>query len=92
MESMKCVVIPIYKEKLSVEEIISLNQCLRVLYEYEIYLVTYKGLDLSLYEEIFSSFNKVFSVEYFSFFYFDGIQGYNRLMLSSLFYKRFLKK
>jgi len=84
------VVIPVYKPTLDWDEQISLNQCLMILHKHSICICTYHSLDISIYIKIFEKANVKFSIEYFDDSYFNSILGYNRLMLSSEFYERFL--
>jgi hypothetical protein len=79
------VVIPIYKQKLTINERSSLNQCVKVLSGYSITLVCPKGLDLMEYYLVYPDFK----IEYFDIYYFKSLQGYNKLLLSTNFYKRF---
>ena len=78
------IIIPLYKEKLSPLEEISIGQCFKILSSYTIVAIKPKKLSLEFYK---FSFDEVveFDNEYFS-----NPAGYNRLMLSSEFYKRFL--
>lgn len=81
-----CVVIPIYKGTLNVFEIQSVEQCVKVLSDYTIHFVCPKGLNVDYYKAKFSG------IKNFIFFdndYFEGIKGYNRLMLNPDFYKTF---
>ncbi|MFV0144747.1 hypothetical protein OBJ68_05330 [Empedobacter falsenii] len=80
------VVIPIYKSILSSDEIISLEQCFKILGQHEIRFVAPLGLDVSEYQ---SRLNKEMKVEFFEPNYFTNIRGYNQLMLSLEFYTRF---
>ncbi len=82
------IVIPVYKKELSHREKISLIQGCKVLGNYDIILVAPLSLDLSNYFSIAG--NTAFKIERFSSEYFKGIKGYNRLLLGSDFYKRFL--
>lgn len=87
------VVIPVYKESMSVYERASFEQCLRVV-NTDIVLITYKELNLSCYREIekLNIGNKNVTVEYFDSRHFkEGLYGYNDLLLSEEFYKRFSK-
>jgi len=84
MKKSVTVVIPLYKPLLSELEIISLNQCFKVLGEYNIVAVKQQSLDLENYKY---PFNTVYS---FDDEYFQNIAGYNRLMLDSTFYEKFL--
>lgn len=82
------VVIPIYKNNLSLKELISLQQCLNVLNNHPIVFISPIGLDTTFYEELCENKTK-FKIEYFEDFYFKDILGYNNLMLSANFYKTF---
>lgn len=79
------VVIPFYKNNLTVLEKISLQQCFKILAAYDIIAVKPDGLDLNNIEANYEftstvSFNNA---------YFEGVEGYNRLMLSENFYQSF---
>lgn len=52
------VVIPVYKANPTVIEIASFKQCLVILKNYDIYIITFKELDLSVYSEISLSVQK----------------------------------
>jgi hypothetical protein len=84
-----CVVIPIYKSKLSAYEQISLDQCLKVLHKHPIFLVIPEKL-----EESFLGNPDVLSgqvrLKTFDNQFFKDIPAYNRLMKSPMFYKAFL--
>ena len=85
MELVK-IVVPIYKDTFTVLEKRSLRQVYEVLCAYPIVVIHPESLDLS-------SLRKEFPRLSFSAFenaYFKGIYGYNQLMLSTLFYERFL--
>lgn len=58
-----CVVIQVYKEKIGKNEIASVQQCLTVLNEFDIFFVAPKSLDVSFYEDMFSGHR--FSIERF---------------------------
>ena len=77
------IVIPVYKNKLSKIEELSLNQCLEVLGDHEIIFACPHGLNPKYR-------SKNVEIEEFDVSYFQDIQGYNRLMLESQFYERFL--
>lgn len=83
------VVIPVYKQQLSKWEEISFRQCCRVLSRHAICLVTFKELDCSAYDKLASDYNVNLLREYFDAHYFSGIPGYNALMMSKDFYRRF---
>ncbi|NIJ54360.1 DUF5672 family protein [Dyadobacter arcticus] len=86
MDSKKkaAVVIPIYKTELSAFEKISLMQCQKVLSNHPIIAVAPEGLDLS---ELGagSNFSQIIT---FDKTFFQGVQGYNSLMLSANFYEK----
>jgi hypothetical protein len=79
------VVIPVYKQRLTINERSSLNQCVKVLSGYSITLVSPKGLDLMEYYVVYPDFK----IEFFDIYYFKSLQGYNKLLLSKKFYNRF---
>ena len=81
------VVIPFYKTELTELEKISLAQCLKTLSAYPIIAVKPASLDLSSIPG-YSSFTDIIS---FKNSFFDGVQGYNELMLSPDFYKTFIE-
>ncbi|WP_396169540.1 DUF5672 family protein [Flavobacterium sp.] len=80
------ILIPIYKSYFGELEEKSFLQCIKVLHNYEIVLVQPEGLDHSYITKKYKNIR----VESFSARYFTNIQGYNELLLSSLFYERFL--
>ena len=82
----KAIVIPIYKESLTPEEIISLKQCYKVLNKHKIFFAAPTNLDIIPYKAIIGN---IINIERFEDKYFESISGYNSLMLSSEFYKRF---
>lgn len=81
-----CIVIPIYKNSLTHFEIVSVFQCLKVLDQYTIFFICSENLDLAFYKENFSQIDGFF---FFDAKYFKGLEGYNQLMLSALFYEAF---
>lgn len=86
------VIIPIYKPTPEDTELRSLNQCLKILGRHDICLICPEGLDTSVYQDIFSSYHKELTVEYFDASFFKSVSGYNKLMLSESFYRRFIHK
>lgn len=85
------VVIPVYKATLSDNERISLEQCARILgNKYDIILVCPNSLDVENYNIILKSFDICYSTCRFEDTYFQGIEGYNNLMISKCFYERFV--
>ncbi|WP_394994764.1 DUF5672 family protein [Emticicia sp.] len=81
-----CVIIPIYQEKLSQTEKISLSQCIRVLGHYPITVVKPKSLNINYLQEKYPQI----MFENFDDPYFKSTLTYNRLLLSEEFYSRFL--
>lgn len=79
------IVIPAYKSELNQYEEISLRAAADRLGNYPVTFVIPAGLDVSRMKEIMPSAK----VEEFSAAYFQGIAGYNRLMMSEEFYSRF---
>jgi Protein of unknown function (DUF5672) len=80
------VVIPIYKPSFNADEVFSVKRSLSNLVGHDIHWVAPDSLDLSYYDDTFGSFK----VERFSDQYFKDIAGYNRLLVSTKFYERFL--
>lgn len=83
------VAIPVYKKVIDVFEEKSLIQCLKVLSRYQICLFGPEGMDMSYYKSFFSKLGVPFKVETFAPSFFCGTKGYNQLLLSSNYYKRF---
>jgi hypothetical protein len=83
-----CIVIPIYKETLNVFEIQSVNQCIKVLSDYSLHFVCSNNLNIDFYKE---KFPEIINFVFFDNFYFKDIRGYNKLLLSTHFYKTFDK-
>lgn len=89
MKKLVAVVIPLYKEKLDDNESISLNQCIKVLGNHPIKTIAPISLNTKFYSTFFAKLEN-YAAEQFQNKYFENIQGYNNLLLSSEFYKRFL--
>jgi hypothetical protein len=85
------VLIPVYKDKLSYYEQISVKQCARILSNYSIRLVTHNGVDLQETVNLFEEETKEIQIETFAKNYFQDISGYNRLLMSTEFFERFLE-
>ena len=83
------VVIPIHKKAPSADEQSSLRQCVSVLRSHPLCIVCPHGLDVAEYVKIISDLGTTCNVERFPQHFFDGINGYNLLMLDKAFYKRF---
>lgn len=85
------IVVPIHKLTPNNDEVQSLRQCISVLNGHPICIVCPDGLDVSRYTSVLSDGGANWSVERFSHSFFDGIKGYNLLMLDKCFYERFAK-
>lgn len=80
------VVVPVYRPILDPNETVSLESAFRVLGAHHLVMVKPEGLDTTELEARFP----FRAVETFDPEYFRSIQGYNRLLLSTGFYERFL--
>ena len=79
------IIIPVYKADMTANELLSLRRVIHVLISHPLILCAPTGLDISAYIAEYQGFR----VEYFDKEYFESIAGYNRLMLSPIFYGRF---
>src|SRR5260221_5740976 len=79
------VVIPGWRPRLSDDETLSLRRCLSVLGTHSIALIAPEGLPVDGLPPLAASV----AIERFAPRFFEGIGGYNRLMLSADFYRRF---
>lgn len=78
------VVVPVYKNTMTAFEKISLRQCIRVLYQYDIYLLAPESLNVSEYIFFYN-----FKTKRFSDSYFKSKENYSELLLSQDFYLSF---
>ncbi|WP_257666453.1 DUF5672 family protein [Parapedobacter tibetensis] len=78
------IIIPLYKEVPTNDDIVSLTQCFKVLHSFPKIAVTHHHLSLNNYPFLFDR------IERFDSGFFESIAGYNCLMLSSQFYERFV--
>jgi hypothetical protein len=83
------IIIPVYKTIPDKFEIISFNQCIKVLNNYPICIVTHKNLDIQYYKNLLENSHINYKLEFFDKSFFENIVGYNRLLLSTIFYKSF---
>lgn len=83
------VVIPVYKSTPDFAEIISFNQCIKILFKHPICIITYKELDISYYTDLLLKAKVEYRIEFFNKNYFGSLSEYNQLMLSKDFYERF---
>lgn len=85
------VVIPIYKRNLNDDERMSLIQCFKILKKHTVCLVCPSELKMDLYEDIAEEHSVRLTIERFPETFFEGIVGYNELMMTLCFYSRFQK-
>lgn len=83
------VVIPIYQTSLSPEETFSIRQAALVLAKNDLYFVGPQRLEAFL-AGLSTQFGRLIRYKTFPDHYFVDIDGYNRLMLSSMFYRAFI--
>lgn len=83
------VIIPVYKCDVDSFEAISLHRTFSVLKSYSHVLVCPDDLNVDNYVKIADSEGVALLIERFNPSFFDGIKGYNRLLLSECFYERF---
>lgn len=87
MKAKNCIIlVPVYKDVLSLDEAASLRQLENVLGHWDIRFVCPASLDMTAYDAITKS---PIGKERFDDSFFDGIDGYNRLMRDNAFYRRF---
>lgn len=79
------VVIPVYRLPLPAEEKLSLHQCMSVLGKHPIAIVKPEHLDIA---PLLAEYPQL-AVESFPDEYFTSLRGYNKLVLSEAFYRRF---
>ncbi|MEO6149228.1 MAG: DUF5672 family protein [Mucilaginibacter sp.] len=85
MSKKVCVVIPVHSAAPEYYELISFQQCFKVLGKHPIYIVAPKGLDLSAYKALVPEFN----VKYIDKKWQASKLDYNKLKMSQYFYKLF---
>lgn len=83
------IVISVWKENVSENEILSISQCLKILKSYQIIFVAPIYLCLDAYKNLCNQYGVDFKVERFEDCFFQNISFYNRLMLNVNFYKKF---
>ncbi len=81
-----CIIIPIYQEKLSANEEISLSQAMTILGHHPILIIKPNSLNINYLQDKYPRIK----FESFDDSYFKSTISYNRLMLSEEFYSRFL--
>lgn len=84
------VVIPLYKNSMTDSEKFSFENTLSILAEHDICIICPpKICNYITYIQL--KYHQKFYVQYFPNKYFSGISGYNKLLMSACFYKRFIK-
>jgi len=83
------VVIPIYKTAPNAAELVSLRQCAAILKKHPITIVAPVDLNLQYYNDFFDESSIALQIIRFEKGYFANIDGYNKLLLSEVFYKSF---
>lgn len=89
---MIAIIIPTYKQatELTHNEKLSLFQTSKVFNNYDLFLVTNSEVATSLYQPLTCNGKKLQSI-YFDRLFFEGLEGYNKLLMSLEFYKTFKK-
>ena len=83
------IVIPVYKPQIDYWEELSFRRCCDVFSNRLVCLVSHCECDCNVYVKIAQEYNLSLLRQNFCRKYFEGIRGYNELMLSGAFYKRF---
>jgi hypothetical protein len=86
METVR-IVIPIYKTDFDNSEKVSLHRSLTVLKDHPFSIICPDNLDVGSVEQMFTGIN--YDIRRFAPDFFMGIKGYNKLMLSEIFYNSF---
>ena len=82
------IVIPIYKSELSDKEKLSVSQAFKVLKKYKFFFVAPRNLNSINYERYFEPYHHQF-IRFDDKYFYQGLEGYNDLLLSEDFYKTF---
>ncbi len=83
-----CVVIPVYKVRVSKSEESSLKACISILSDFPLCFVCSEFLDMTCYDNLVKQRRNTFTLN-FEQIYFDSVAGYNRLLMSLSFYQKF---
>lgn len=86
MHKLVTIVIPVYKNNPTREELASFVQCYKILGQYDVFVLTHKDVDLTTY---ICAVDKKVKCKYFDSEYFSSIKGYNTLMKMHDFYLAF---
>lgn len=90
MQTLCAIIIPVYKETLDKYEELSFRQCMKMLQDYPIYLITHSSLNISEYEKIAEEYHVQLDKALFPESFFAGVSGYNSLMMQKAFYSKFV--
>ena len=82
------IIIPIYKSDLSDREILSITQAFKVLGKYRIIFAAPQSLNVINYHRHFELYNHQL-IRFNDKYFYQGLEGYNQLLLSEDFYKMF---
>lgn len=82
------IIIPIYKESMSCDEIISFRQCIKVMQNRAVRFIAPEGLDVSYYANIFPE-NRDMGIIFFPTKFFYSGRNHGQLLISKIFYERF---
>lgn len=83
------VIIPVYRPDLSNDERISFCRTLEIMRDHIIVIVCPRGFDSKGFDNLACKYDVQIRYERFDNAFFNGIPGYNRLLLSKSFYRRF---
>jgi hypothetical protein len=89
MNTLVQITIPVYKIQPDKYELISFNQCIKLLGSYDFSSVCPENFDASYYKDLFDSNHIAYTIQRFDNEYFKDLNTYSALMLSSQFYNRF---
>ena len=81
--------IPLYSNTASTLELFSFVQCCKILGHYPFSIITFKELDVKLFTDKLKEYNVRYDIKYFDPSFFKDVNGYNRLMVSCVFYDAF---
>lgn len=82
------VVVPLYTTNLSDNDLMSLQRSIKILNNHTFAFICPESLDLSPLNDVIN--NTQHTVVRFDDSYFKGVSGYNKLMLSDIFYQKFM--
>jgi hypothetical protein len=88
--SRSVVVIPLYKNSMTHSEKFAFQNTLSILADHDICIICPPKIS-NFIADIQLKYHQKFDVEYFPNKYFSGISGYNKLLMTACFYKRFIK-